>query len=210
MILVAVDGGVSTGKTSVCSFVADSLGFVYFNAGLIFRALTKVCLTTAVDLSSAEEVGSAWDSAAISVGFRRRRTLICADGLDVTSDLRSDAIDHSVSLLAQHPEVRANVTQFQRQVITNARKVHDGLVIDGRDARSAVAPEADFKFLLTLAETSPRLTNSPTNMLRNARDASVVDFVAAGPDCEVIDTTHLKIEEVAGIIISRIQAPRSE
>jgi cytidylate kinase len=143
-VVVAVDGTSGSGKSSTCRGVADRLGLRYLDTGAQFRAMTWWMLREGVDIHDAEAVAAVADEPTIVSGTDPLDPTIEVDGVDVASEIRTDAVTGSVSPVSTVPEVRARLLELQRRIIDGG-----GIVVEGRDIGSVVWPQAEVKLYVT-------------------------------------------------------------
>ncbi len=144
--IVAIDGPAGAGKSTLAQAVADHLGLERLDTGAMYRAVALQALTDGVDVDDAAAVGELARRLVIEVGDRVR-----VDGRDVTTDIRSAAVDRAVSAVAANPEVRATLVDRQRRWVAE----RGAGVVEGRDIGTVVLPGADLKIYLT-ARTDER------------------------------------------------------
>lgn len=136
--VVAIDGPSGAGKSTVARRLAVSLGFAYLDTGALYRAVTWLLLQGGAGDPS-DDLGVV-DRATLEF-TPQGRTLV--NGLDVTDELRSRAVEARVSAVAARPEVRRRMRDLQRLIARNGP-----LVAEGRDMGSVVFPHARWKFYL--------------------------------------------------------------
>ncbi|MFJ1458100.1 (d)CMP kinase [Nocardia sp. N2S4-5] len=207
-LVVAVDGGVATGKSSVCLAVSRMLGVPYFNAGLLYRALALWCIRSGISLDHGDSATQALlQSCPMHVSLAGGTTAVSIAGGDLSNLLKSTEVSEVVPVVARNPGIRATMTERQRAIVRQAESVFGGVVIDGRDATSVVVPDADVKILLT-ADPSTRATRvgdvegaAARAEARDREDARVSDFLRPRPDVSVLDTSGLDRAEVISEVL---------
>ena len=138
--IITIDGPVASGKGTIARHVADTLGFHLLDSGAIYRAHALACLSRKLDFN---EINSLEEQArALSLKFIGETVWL--DGVDATTEVRSEAVGMAASTLSAIPEVRAALLQRQRDFA-----VAPGLVADGRDMGTIVFPNASLKIYLT-------------------------------------------------------------
>jgi CMP/dCMP kinase len=142
--VIAVDGTSGSGKSSTCRGVAERLGLRYLDTGAMFRAMTWWMLRHDIDVHDAAAVAARAAEPAIVSGTDPLDPTITVDGTDVAAAIRADDVNAAVSPVSAVPEVRARLLELQRAVIGAG-----GIVVEGRDIGSVVAPDADVKVYLT-------------------------------------------------------------
>ena len=144
---IAIDGPAASGKTTLGKLLARQLDYLYFDTGVMYRAVTLAALRRGVDLSDERAVVEVANSIRIDVVPPTvddgRPATVYLDGEDVTWQLRSADIDSSVSIPSAYPGVRAAMTRQQRRIAERGR-----VVMVGRDIGTVVLPDADLKIYL--------------------------------------------------------------
>jgi len=143
-IVVAVDGTSGSGKSSTSRGVAARLRLRYLDTGAQFRAMTWWMLGQGVDVHDAEAVAARAGEPTIVSGTDPLHPTISVDGVDVSVQIRLDDVNAAVSPVSVVPAVRAHLLELQRDVIG-----HGGIVVEGRDIGSVVAPDAQVKVYIT-------------------------------------------------------------
>lgn len=153
---IAIDGFAASGKSTVAALLAQSLGYLYFDTGVMYRAVTWAALHHRIHPTDAEAVSALAESLNIDVKpggpDDGRQYTVRVEGRDVTWDIRRPEVDDCVSEVASYVRVRAALTRQQRR-IAEAGKI----VMAGRDIGTVVLPHADLKiFLQASAEERAR------------------------------------------------------
>jgi len=215
--VVAIDGPSGSGKSSTSRGVAERLSMDYLDTGAMYRAMTWALLRQGVDLADADAVAAASDAVTLASGTDPLDPTIHVDGTDVAEPIRTDEVTGSVSLVAAVPHVRELLVDLQRQVIAGS----DGIVVEGRDIGSTVAPDAPVKIYLVAdpaaraarraAETGE--TDTTATELSLARRDEIDSNRTASPLVQsegaiVVDGTHLTLDEVIGTIVGIVAAAR--
>jgi CMP/dCMP kinase len=216
-LVVAIDGPSGSGKSSTSRGVADRLGLAYLDTGAMYRAMTWALLRQGVDLDDPEAVAAASETVTLTSGTDPLAPTIHADGADVAEPIRSDEVTSSVSLVAAVPRVRELLVDLQRAAIAAS----DGIVVEGRDIGSVVAPDARVKIYL-VADPAARAArraaeNGDVDAAATAAALAVRDQIdstrAASPLVQsegavVVDGTHLTLDEVVETIIGIVDQAR--
>lgn len=142
--IIALDGPAASGKSTVGRRLADTLGYLFFDTGIMYRAVTWIALNHDMDLHNEEAISEMAQSAQIDVrqptqNDGRAFDVIVA-GKDVTWDVRSGDVDANVSLVSAYAGVRTALTEKQRRIGLRGK-----VVMVGRDIGTVVLPEADLK-----------------------------------------------------------------
>jgi cytidylate kinase len=145
--IIAIDGPAGSGKSTLGKRLADQLGYLYFDTGVMYRAVTCAALNRQVDLNNESAVTEIANLVEIDVRPASkddgRDNDLVADGRDITWEIRTPAVDQSVSVVAAYPGVRAALTEQQRRIGHKGR-----VVMVGRDIGTVVLPEAGLKVYL--------------------------------------------------------------
>jgi len=204
-LVVAVDGPSGAGKSSASRGAATELGLRYLDTGSMYRALTWWLLDRGVDVSDAGTVGALAAEPRIEVGTDPQAPWVRVNGTDITSVIRTREVTDAVSAVAVVPRVRAHLIAQQRDIIAKA----GGIVAEGRDIGTVVAPDAPVKVYLTAAgaeragrraaETSR--SADATRLDQDRRDR--LDSAQSGKadDAVEIDSTSLSLDQVIDTIV---------
>lgn len=207
--VIAIDGPAGAGKSTLGALLADRLGYLYFDTGVMYRALTLVAMEAGLDLGDqaalealAARVRIEVDPPDVADG---RQYTVRAEGADITWAIRATAVERNVSLVARYPGVRRELVRQQQQIGRRGR-----VVMVGRDIGTVVMPEAELKIFLqtSLNERARRrageVRGSPAtppveqvradlarrddldqHVLRPAGDALILQTDGLSPDDEV-------------------------
>jgi cytidylate kinase len=212
--VIAIDGPAATGKGTVASGVARTLGFHYLESGSLYRLVGLVVLRDG--LSLADEGPPAAAAAALNVAIDG--DVIRLDGMDVTDALREEAVSAAASRVAVFPRVRAALVPRQR-----AFRRPPGLVAEGRDMGTVIFPDARLKVYVTASveERAKRRYNqliekgnsvTLDGLLRDIRERDARDSArAAAPlrraaDAIELDTTDMTIDAAIAFVLEQYRA----
>lgn len=213
-VVVAVDGPAGSGKSSVSQEVARRRGFGYYDTGAAYRALAWACVTAGVDLDDEDAVIATQASMDYVASHSPDDQVFLVDGVNVTEAIRGGEVSGSVSRIARHARVRAGLVDHFRGVLTECPL--PGIVMEGRDITTVVAPDATLRVLLTadeevrIARRQAELvgvTAEPVGESLKARDQSdqtVVDFMNAAPGVIVVDSGPLTFDQTVDAMLSLI------
>ncbi len=143
-LVIAIDGPSGSGKSSTSRGVAARLGLRYLDTGAMYRAVTWWMLDHGVDVSDAAAVAAHAEEPVVESGTDPLAPTISVDGVDVSVEIRGEAVNGAVSPVSAVPEVRARMLELQR-----AAAAEGGIVVEGRDIGSVVLPDAPVKVYLT-------------------------------------------------------------
>jgi cytidylate kinase len=142
-LIIAIDGPVGSGKSTVARRVAEMLGYAYLDSGAMYRAVGLKALRHGVPLDSPERLAALAGAARIDLVPRDGKLLVLLDGEDITEAIRVPAVSRAASVVAVVPGVRHPMVAEQRRAGEQG-----GVVMEGRDIGSVVFPHADLKIFL--------------------------------------------------------------
>jgi cytidylate kinase len=158
--VITIDGPAGAGKSTLGALLAEYLGYLYFDTGVMYRALTLVVLRAGLDLTAEEALEALAAQVRIlvvppTVADGRHYTVL-VDDEDVTWAIRDPAVERNVSQVARHPGVRRELIRQQRAIAQGGR-----VVMVGRDIGTIVMPDAELKLFLetSLDERARRRTD---------------------------------------------------
>jgi cytidylate kinase len=214
--VIAIDGPVGAGKSTVARGLARALGFRYVNTGAMYRAVAvaaKEAGITPDDARVSEKIAALVES--LSIAFDGDRILL--NGRDITAALTEPEIGDYASRFSTIPIVRARMRELQR-----AAGGAGGVVMEGRDIGSAVFPDAEVKFFLDAdvnVRAERRFRELQSKGVRTSR-AEVLDQLierdhrdrsrtlaplVRAPDAIVIDSTKLDVAGVVAAIKEQVE-----
>jgi cytidylate kinase len=150
-LVVAVDGPSGSGKSSAARGTATALGLRYLDTGAMYRAVTWWMIEHGVDLADTGALIRHTPALTIQISTDPADQHVRVDGIDVTAQIRNRRVSNLVSLVAAVPEVRARLIAQQQAIIAGAAQA-GGIVAEGRDIGTVVAPHATVKVFLTASE----------------------------------------------------------
>jgi cytidylate kinase len=217
--VIAIDGPAGSGKSTAARRVAIALGLRYLDTGAMYRALTWWLQDERVDLDNTGAVLARIAEPQIEVGTDPRHPRIAVNGQDVASRIRTRRVSNSVSTVAAIPQVRAQLIGRQRDIIAAATADSAGIVAEGRDIGTVVAPDAAVKVYLTASDDvrarrrsaelgDPAATTADIRAEQARRDMRDAVQMAAAADAVEIDTSALSLDEVVGQVVGMARARR--
>ena len=215
--VVAIDGPSGSGKSSTSRGVADRLGLRYLDTGAMYRAMTWWMLRQGVDVHDASAVAARVEEPEILSGTDPLGPTILVDGVDVGLAIRSDEVNAAVSPVAAVPEVRRRLLEIQREIIGDG-----GIVVEGRDIGSVVAPDAEVKVYLT-ADAAARahrraLEEGGTDLEATRESLLARDEIDSGREVSPlvmaegavhVDGTAYTLDEVVALIVALVEKAAS-
>ena len=212
-MIIAVDGPSGSGKSSTARGVATRLGLRYLDTGATYRAVTWSAVDRGLDLDDTAAVAQRARELELEISTDPGHQFVIADVSDITAAIREPRISEVVSKIATNLDVRHELVRRQRAVI-DAAQDGGGIVVEGRDIATVVAPDAELKVHLT-ADQDARLSRRGAELgsgavsaeqlrdqivRRDADDATVSQFLVASDGAVTVDSTHLTLEEVIDVI----------
>jgi CMP/dCMP kinase len=213
--VIAIDGPVGAGKSTVARRLAEVLGFEYVNTGAMYRAVAVAARAAGIgdgDAETERKLDALLASARIDFSDGR----IMLDGRDISAEIGSPEISESASRLSTLGVVRARMRDLQR-----AAGAHGAVVMEGRDIGTAVFPDAEFKFFLDagaevradrrwreldahgVAITRAEVLAQLHQRDRRDRGRELAPLMPA-PDAIVVDASGMSVEEVVTLMAQRV------
>ncbi len=211
-MIITIDGPVATGKSAVAKKLAESVGFIFFDTGAMYRTLTYGILKHKIDLYQPDQLQKFLDHFQIDIKVIRRERMYFFEGEDITQKIRGKEVTLAVSEISAIKAVRDKLTAIQRELAVGVN-----VVFEGRDMGTVVFPDASLKIFLTgrneirakrrfdelkakYPEEAQHLTLEKCLEDINKRDAydSTREHspLCQAEDAYVIDTSNLSIDEV--------------
>ncbi len=223
--VIAIDGPSGSGKSSVSKQVARTLGYGFLDTGAMYRALTWWCLHQDVDLTDADAVVRAATDFPLAIGTDPDAPSVTVDGTDVGAAIRETRISTNVSAVATVIPVRQILRDLQRRLVSQAGAASGGVVAEGRDITTVVAPDAPVRILLTASEEA-RLARRSKELHgdaeehsvaatrsqivdRDKADSTVSQFTVAADGVTTIDTSHLDFDGSVAAVLAVVEAARA-
>ena len=215
-LVVAIDGPSGSGKSSTARGVASRLGLDFLDTGAMYRAATWLALRLGIDLTDTDAVAALVGGVSFQISVDPRSPRIWVNGTDVTRSIREPEVSAAVSAVATNLAVREHLVAEQQRMI---RASESGIVAEGRDITTVVAPDADVRVLLVAdpaarvarrqAELGEKVTAEAVTdqvIRRDRDDSTVARFTEAAPGVTVIDSTELTLAQVIEAICALVPA----
>jgi len=218
---IAVDGPAASGKSTIGGLLAGRLGYLYFDTGALYRAITWLALERGLAIGDEEAIVALAQAAQITITKPTvqdgRQYTVYADSRDITWEIRFPEVDAQVSPVSAYPGVREALKAAQRKIGEQGQ-----VVMVGRDIGTVILPHADLKIYLD-ASLEVRAQRRYREILARGEEASYEAILAdmrrrddidshrlAAPlkpaeDAIIIDTDHLSIEEVWGQVMELLE-----
>jgi len=225
-LVIAIDGPSGSGKSSVSKAVASRLGVGYLDTGAMYRALTWWCLERGIDLTDADAVAAAARDLPLEIGTDPDAPTVAVGGTDVGAAIRTTEVSTAVSAVATNLEVRSVLQTLQRDLMARISEQSGGVVAEGRDITTVVAPDARVRVLLTASEEARLRRRSAElhgtvdaeaveatrdQVVRRDRDDSTVSsFTSAAEGVALVDTSDLDFDESVEAVLDVVAAETAE
>lgn len=214
-LIVAIDGGAASGKSSSSRTLSERFNFLHVDTGSFYRALTAELLRRGIHPTDLAAVVRALSEIRLGTRVTGRSAEMEIDGRVVPDpEIRTPEVTGAVATFAAIPEVRAALLDYQRSQADTARHhKFRGLVMEGRDIGSKIFPDADLRFFLFA---------DPLERARRREQQGLADQVAKRDTLDgqrlreslqgatVIDSTYLSLEEVVQQMSAAIAARLGE
>ena len=220
-VVVAIDGPSGSGKSSTSKGVAKALGLQYLDTGAMYRALTWWMLTNGVDVDDTVAVSSVVDRPTLVMGTDPEAPAVAVDERDVSAEIRGPEVTANVSAVSAVPEARELLVRTQRAIIEEATRNSAGIVVEGRDITTVVAPDAPVKLFLTASaearaqrrskefRTGDVAATQADLARRDELDSNrTVSPLTQTEDATELDTTGLSLDEVIALIVELVDKAR--
>jgi CMP/dCMP kinase len=185
---IAIDGPAASGKSTVAEHLAKGLGYLFFDTGVMYRAVTYAALERLGEVSNeaavtrlAEEVCIDVNPASVADG---RKADVLVDQKDVTWEIRSARVEASVSQVSAYAGVRKELTKQQRRI-----GLRGSVVMVGRDIGTVVLPEADLKIYLD-ASAEVRAQRRTDELRQRGENPDYQEILAAMKRRDQIDSNR--------------------
>ncbi len=216
--IIAIDGTAASGKSTISEILEKKLKYLYFDTGVMYRAVTLAAINRGIDLLNEPEVTELANTVKIDIRQTKikdgRKFDVFLDGVDVTWDIRAEAIDKNVSIVSAYPEVRKAMTEQQKEIGSKGK-----IVMAGRDIGTVVLPQADLKVYLDASVESRALRRqkeladrgvdlSYKEILESMKQRDQIDSTRAtaplkpADDAVIIQTDHLTVEQVFNKVLN--------
>jgi cytidylate kinase len=219
--IIAIDGPAASGKSTLGERLAQRIGYLYFDTGLMYRAVTWAALEKFGRVDDEDEVSALSEKIDIDVCPPSiddgRSADVCIDSKDVTWEVRSPEVESNVSQVSAYPRVREAMTQQQRRIGQRG-----GVVMVGRDIGTVVFPEAGLKIYL-VASVEERARRRYREVTARGECADYTHMLAAlrrrdaydsgrkhaplkpAADAVILDSEGLGIDQVVALALQLIE-----
>lgn len=219
-LVVAIDGPSGSGKSTISRRVAAELGLAYLDTGAMYRAAAWWCRRQGIDLADEAAVAQAVIDLPLDMVTDPAAPTVRVAGIEVEPEIRSTAISTIVSAVATNLAVRAILRERQRALIDDASR-GAGMIAEGRDITTVVAPDADVRVLL-VASAEARLARRAAELhgttdaaalaatrdqvvRRDADDATVSEFFSAADGVTTVDSSDLTFDQTYQAVLDVVR-----
>ncbi len=213
-LVIAIDGPSGSGKSTTSRAVADRLGLAYLDTGAMYRAVTCAFLDAGVDPSDTAGVIAATRTADLQISTDPNDQWVRVNGVDVTTRIRGQEVSATVSAVSTLAECREDLVARQRAIIDAAPA---GIVAEGRDITTVVAPDAALRVLLT-ADPEIRMARRKLDLggevdsaaladqvlRRDQDDSKLVNFTTAADGVVHLDCTYLSLDQTIDAVLALV------
>ncbi|NEG89259.1 bifunctional cytidylate kinase/GTPase Der [Bifidobacterium aerophilum] len=235
MIRVAIDGPAGVGKSSTSKALAKYYGFAYLDTGAMYRACAWWCLKQGIDLDAetvderliTETVGEFFTEGHFDITVDPDDSRVTCDGEDISEAIRSSEVSTHVSKVSSVIPVRHVLIAAQRATIAREAAADSfsgglGIVAEGRDITTVVAPDAEVRVLLTAREEVRQARRSGQAVAgngvvgaedvdaRDKADSKVTSFLTAADGVTTIDNSDMDFEQTLDALIELVDAAIEE
>ena len=186
--IIAIDGPSASGKSTLAKRIADELGYLYFDTGIMYRAITWLAQQQLIDPRDERAITILAEQAQIDVrppsNNDGRSYDVKVDEQDITWEIRQPQVEASVSIISAYAGVRQALTQQQRRIAMRGK-----VVMVGRDIGTVVLPEADLKIYLD-ASVEERARRRYQELQQRGEVISFDDLLASMRMRDRIDSTR--------------------
>jgi cytidylate kinase len=219
--IIAIDGPAASGKSTIGLRLANALDYIFFDTGVMYRAITWLALEHGIDMHDEDAITALAEETQIDVAPASksdgRACDVLVEGRDITWETRSRSVDENVSIVAAYPGVRKALSRQQRRIGQRGK-----IVMVGRDIGTVVLPDADLKIYLdaTAEERARRrydeiiARNGKANydaILKRVIERDRIDStrnvapLKAAEDAIVLDSDKLTADEVFEQILALVK-----
>jgi CMP/dCMP kinase len=186
--IIAIDGPAASGKSTLGRRLADAFGYLFFDTGVMYRAVTWLMLQHGVDVKDETAVTHLAETTSIDVRPPSkedgRPCDVLADGVDITWETRTPEVEANVSPVSAYRGVRQALASQQRRIGLRGK-----VVMVGRDIGTVVLPEADLKIYLD-ASAEERARRRYTEIINRGGEADYEKILAGVRMRDEIDSTR--------------------
>ncbi len=210
---IAIDGPAGAGKSTIAKRAAKELSFIYVDTGAMYRAITLGLMRRGTDIEDVQALERSLAEIEVTIDYRDGAQQVYLNGENVSGSIRTEEVSARTSACAAKPQVRAKLTDLQREL---ARK--ENVLMDGRDIGTAILPDAQLKIYLT-ASVQTRAQRRYKELIERGESCSLEaiekdieerDYrdmhretapLKQAEDAVLVDSSDMTIEEVTARIV---------
>lgn len=214
---IAIDGPAGAGKSTIARRAAKELSFIYVDTGAMYRTIALGLLRRGTDIGNEQELLAALDEIEVSIGYENGEQQVYLNGENVSALIRSEEVSSMASQSSAKPQVRAKLTDLQRNLAAR-----ENVLMDGRDIGTVILPKAQLKIFLTASvETRAKRRflefqekGVECSLEEIEKDIAERDYrdmhretapLCQAEDAVLVDSSEMTIDEVVAKIISMAQ-----
>lgn len=214
---IAIDGPAGAGKSTIARRAAKELSFIYVDTGAMYRTIALGLLRRKTDIENEQELLSALNEIEVSIGYENGEQKVYLNGENVSALIRSEEVSSMASQSSAKPQVRAKLTDLQRNLASR-----ENVLMDGRDIGTVILPNAQLKIFLT-ASVGTRARRRFLEFQEKGVECSLEEIekdiaerdyrdmhretapLCQAEDAVLVDSSEMNIDEVVAKIISLVQ-----
>lgn len=211
---IAIDGPAGSGKSTIAKLAAKELSFIYVDTGAMYRAIALGLLRAGTELKDEQALEEMLDQIEVGISYEDGVQQVYLNGENVSGLIRTEEVSDMTSRSSAKPQVRAKLTDLQRDL---ARK--ENVLMDGRDIGTMILPNAQLKVFLTASverraqrRYKEQIAKGESCTLEEiAKDIEERDYrdshretapLRQAEDAILVDTSDMTIEEVVAKIVA--------
>lgn len=214
-IVIAIDGPAGSGKSTTAKLTAEKLNYLHLDTGAMYRTLTLKIINDKIDVDDEELVYESVKDSNVTFNKEGSVTKVLLDGNDVTEAIRNSEVTNNVSAISSYKKVRDKLVEEQRRMCEDG-----GVVLEGRDIGTVVAPNADLKIYM-IADIEERVKRRQKEFVGKGTNIEYEKLVSdiierdnkdskrkesplrKADDAVVLDTSNLTIDEQVDFIVKK-------
>ncbi|MCI1936333.1 MAG: bifunctional cytidylate kinase/GTPase Der [Bifidobacteriaceae bacterium] len=223
MITVAIDGPAGVGKSSISKALASYFSLAYLDTGAMYRAAAWWCLHKGVDLDDPQAVTDAvleFCSSHLDIGVDPENPRVYSDDEDISDEIRSEEVSSCVSKVSSIQTVRQILIDAQRRLIAREANIDSysqgrGVVAEGRDITTVVAPDANVRVLLTArpevrqarrsGQSHDQKVGKDDVAARDKADSKVTHFLTAAEGVTTVDNSDMNFRQTLDAFVRMVE-----
>jgi cytidylate kinase len=214
---IAIDGPAGAGKSTIAKRAARELNFVYVDTGAMYRSIALGLLRSGTDVNDEKSLEAALQHIEVTIGYENGEQMVYLNGENVSGLIRTEEVSAMASTSSARPQVRAKLTDLQRNLAAK-----ENVLMDGRDIGTMILPQAQLKVYLTASVHTRAMRRYKEQLERGEqcelsdieRDIEERDYrdmhretapLRQAEDAILVDSSEMTIEEVVARIVTLAQ-----